>query len=210
MAAATTIVAAASLGLGTIQAVSGASRARQAEKAIEEFERQKLINPFKDLPISTLKSEQQTEAGLSRLATSVDVLQRGGTRAILGGLPRVSESNIMLQNLISQDLEEQENRRNLLIAQGEEKIRAIQENREVNALLGLGQSLQVGRQDTASGIQNIISSGLALSSSTGGGNTLTKSGAFNDSFKQKPIDLSVPVPELNFSSTFGKKSPFIF
>lgn len=201
--------AVASAGIGIYQTVSGISRAKQSQKAIQEFKRQELINPFTNLPISTLKSEQQTEAGLSQFATSTEALQRGGTRAILGGLPRVSESNIMLQNIISQDLEEQENRRNILIAQGEEKIRSIQENREIAALQGLGQSFQTGRQDAASGVQNIISSGLALSSSLGSNNTLTKSGAFKDTFKQEPIDLSVPVPELNFSSTFGKKSPFI-
>ena len=154
----------ASAGIGIFQTAKGIIGERKDRKTIEEFKRQKLINPFRDIPISTLKSEQQTEAGLSRFATSVDVLQRGGTRAILGGLPKVSESNILLQNLISQDLEEQEIRRNLLIAEGEEKIRGIQENREINALLGLGQSLQTNRQDAASGFANIISSGLALTS----------------------------------------------
>ncbi len=158
----------ASAGIGIFQTGSAIIGARKDRKAIEEFDRQELINPFKDLPISTLKSEQQTEANLSRVATSVDALQRGGTRAILGGLPRISESNILFQNLISQDLEEQETRRNLLIAEGEERIRAIQENREVNALLGLGQSLQTNRQDAVSGFENIISSGLALTSAFGG------------------------------------------
>lgn len=156
----------ASGGIGLFQTAQGFVRARESEKAIEEFQRQELINPFRDIPISTLRSEQQTEAGLSRAATSVEALQRGGTRAVLGGLPRVSESNILLQSQISADLEEQERRRNILIAQGEERIRGIQESREIAALQGLGQSFQTGRQDIASGLQNIISSSLAISSAT--------------------------------------------
>lgn len=155
----------ASAGIGLFQTAQGFVRERKATKAIEEFNRQELINPFRDVPISTLRSEQQTEAGLSRAATSVEALQRGGTRAVFGGLPRLQESNILLQSQISADLEEQERRRNILIAQGEEKIRGIQESREVAALQGLGQSLQVGRQDIASGAQNIVLSGLALGSS---------------------------------------------
>lgn len=154
----------ASTGLGIFQTVSSMSRAKKAEEAIKNFKRQELINPFKNIQISTLKSDQETEANLSRFATSVDTLQRGGTRAVFSGLPKITESNILLQNLISQDLEKQDLDRSFAIAEGEEDIREIQENREINALLGLGQSLQTGRQDAMSGISNIFSSGMALTS----------------------------------------------
>lgn len=165
MAAATTILAAGSLGLGAAQTVSGLIGAGKDRKAIQNFKRQELINSNENIQISTLKSDQQTDANLSNFATSVEALQRGGTRAVLGGLPRINEGNILLQNQISQDLEDQDKQRDILIAQGEERIRAIQEGREVNALQGLGQSLQTNRQDAFSGAQNIISSGLALDSS---------------------------------------------
>jgi hypothetical protein len=152
----------ASLGLAIGQTVAGGIRAKKDRKAIHDFRRQDLINPLENIQISTLRSDKQTDANLSNFATSVDALQRGGTRAISTGLPRINEGNILVQNQILQDLEDQDQQRNILIAQGEERIRAIREGREINALQGLGQSLQTNRQDTFSGTQNIISSSLAL------------------------------------------------
>ena len=129
------------------------------------FQRQEFINPYEDIQVSTLQADQQTDSNLSNTASSVDALRRGGTRTVLGGIPRVNESGILLQNMISQDLEKQDLERSYKIAQGEEDIRAMREQREQGALLGLGQPLQVGRQDSASGLTNLVSGGLALGSS---------------------------------------------
>lgn len=156
----------ASAGIGIFQTVQGAKRVKEANQALRNFKRQDLVNPFGNLQVSTLKSEQQTDANLSSFATSVDALQRGGTRAVLGGLPRLNEANILVQNQISQDLENQDIQRKILFAQGEERIRAIQEGREIDALQGIGQQLQTGRQDIMSGASNVLSSALAISSAT--------------------------------------------
>ena len=163
MAVATaTALAIASTGMAAFQVGKGLVDAKKSRDAIENFNRQELVNPFEDTQVSTLKSEQQTDANLSNVATTVDALQRTGTRGVLGGLPKISESNILLQNLISLDLEEQDQRRDLLIAKGEEDIRGIREGREVNALAGLGVALQTARQDTTSGVSNLVSSGLSI------------------------------------------------
>lgn len=155
-----------SAGVGIYQVVDGAKKTKEANQALRDFKRQDLVNPFGNLQVSTLKSEQQTDANLSSFATSVDALQRGGTRAVLGGLPRLNEFNILVQNQISQDLENQDIQRKILFAQGEERIRAIQEGREIDALQGIGQQLQTGRQDIMSGASNVLSSALAVSSAT--------------------------------------------
>ena len=159
-----TATAITSAGIGLFQAGKGMVDANNTRKEIENFNRQELVNPYENISVSTLKSDQQTDANLSNVATSVDALQRGGTRAVLGGIPRINESNILLQGLISQDLEQQDINRDLLIAKGEEDIRGIRESREINALAGLGQQLQTARQDTSSGITNAVSSGLSIPS----------------------------------------------
>ena len=163
-------------GTAIAQTVSGISNARKAQKAIDNFQRQELKNPFENIRISTLKSDQQTEANNVNLATSVNALQRAGTRAILGGLPRINQQNILLQQQISQDLERQELERQRLIASGEERIRAIQEGREERALQGLGQQLQTGRQDTFSGLKNLTSATLAFGGAIGGAGGATPQG----------------------------------
>lgn len=158
-----TAMAITSTAIGLAQTGKGMIDANNTRKEIENFNRQELVNPYENISVSTLKSDQQTNANLSNVATSVDALQRGGTRAVLGGIPRINESNILLQGLISQDLEQQDVNRDLLIAKGEQEITGIRENREINALQGLGQQLQTARQDTMSGISNAITSGLSIS-----------------------------------------------
>jgi len=164
MAAVTSAVIAA--GTAGYQIFSAERQKKEAKEAIENFERQDLDNPFKNIQISTLKAEQQTEANNVNLATSVDALQRAGTRGVLGGIPRINQQNILLQNLISADLERQDVERSRLIAQGEARIQGIQENRENLALQGLGQQLQTARQDSATGIANLASGILAFGSAT--------------------------------------------
>jgi len=160
-------------GAAIAQTASGISNARKAQKAIDGFQRQELKNPFENIRISTLKSDQQTEANNVNFATSVNALQRSGVRGVLGGLPRINQQNILLQQQISQDLERQDLERQRLIATGEERIRSIQEQREVRALQGLGQQLQTGRQDTFSGLSNLASAGLSLGGAIGGGSGAT-------------------------------------
>jgi hypothetical protein len=133
----------------------------EAKKAIESFESQDTPNPFENVGISTRGAEMQTEAAQSGFATSVDALQRGGTRAVASVLPRLSENNILLQGQIAADIDRQAKERDMMIARGDENIRQMRENREQLALQGLGQQLQVGRQDSAGGMMNLVSGMLA-------------------------------------------------
>lgn len=163
------LFAAISAGLGlatsTAQFFSAQKSKKDAERALNEFRRQELVNPFEDIQISRLKSEQQTDANLSNTATSIDAIQRTGARGVIGAIPRLSENNILLQNQISQDLEQQDLNRSIQIAQGEERIRNVREQRELAAIQGLGQQVQVGRQDAASATTNFATSLLALGDS---------------------------------------------
>jgi hypothetical protein len=162
--------AAISAGIGLVSSGVGfftaQSQQREAKRALENFRRQELVNPARDIRLSTLKADQQTEANLSNTATSIDAIQRTGARGVIGAVPRLSENNIMLQNQISQDIADQEVRREFAIAEGEERLRAIREQREMNAILGLGQQVQVGRQDAqnslVSGITSFMAGGRAL------------------------------------------------
>lgn len=169
MAAITSSVLA--LGVSAYKIADAEKQKKDAKDAINDFKRQDLVNSYENIQLSTLKADQQTEANTSNTATSIDALQRGGTRAVLGGIPRVNENNILLQNIISQDLQRQDAERSQLIARGESDIMAIREGRESNALLGLGQQLQTARQDSASGIASAFSSALALGDALGNQNS---------------------------------------
>ena len=152
----------ASLGIGLAQSGINFAEASKTRAQIENFKEQELLNPFKDITISTLKSEQQTEANLQNVSTIVEALRKTGARALASTLPEINATSILLQSSISSDLDRQDKERQLLIARGEERITLIREARERSALEGLGQQLQSQRQDAFSGLNNVISSLGAL------------------------------------------------
>lgn len=156
--------AALSVGMAGYQIYNAEQQKKEAKNALDDFVQQELTNPFADLTVSTLAADQQTEANLSRYATSVDALQRGGARG-MSQLSQLNDTNVFLQNMISADLDKQDKQRQILQAQGEEKITALQEQREQSALLGLGQQYQTARQDSSSGLMNLMGGAMTLGTS---------------------------------------------
>lgn len=198
-----TAIAGAGLAISAFQTGKGIVDSKKTEQEIRDFNQQERTNPYENLQLSTLKSEQQTKANLINVATSVDALQRGGERSVLAGIPRLNESSILLQNQISQDLENQDRERSLLIARGEERLQDIQEQREREALQGLGQKLNVANQNIVTGFGDMASSALSLSDSITP-KTTTSETSFTDSLKTQDAFNS----DINkgFNYTFGQGS----
>lgn len=190
--AAGTVTSLIGLGISGAQTISSINEAGDFQEAIDNFKPQQLRNPFKEISLDTAAAELQTQANLQNVATGVDALQRGGARSVVAGVPRLTESSLVLQERISADLSRQERERDILIAQGEQRIQEIEEQREREILAGLGQGLSVARNNISTGIQDTISSGLALESSlrsnnnSGTGSSVASSPTLSDleSFSQ--------------------------
>lgn len=147
-------------GLSAYQTVDAAKQKKEAREAIENSQRRELSNPNKDIQISTLGADQMTKANNINVATSVDALQRAGDRAVLGGIPKVNESSVLLQDQISKSLDEQAAQRSQLIARGEENINNMMELREREALAGLGAMYNAANQNLVTGLGDFASSAL--------------------------------------------------
>ncbi|MGV6830322.1 MAG: hypothetical protein ACWA5P_02010 [bacterium] len=144
-------------GIG--QTIFGGIQARRARKALESYRRQDLNNVFENVKISTVGSDLMREENARNVATSVDALQQAGVRGVIGGLPRILASNNALNRNIRGYLDDQINRREVMIAQDDARIRSMQERREEADLAGLGQQLNVGQQNMWNGIGTIVSAG---------------------------------------------------
>ncbi|MFK5981448.1 MAG: hypothetical protein QM499_00925 [Flavobacteriaceae bacterium] len=146
----------------------------EAKDAINAFNRQDLVNPFESIKIDTTAEDLALDKSLSSQATSVEALQRGGTRTVLGGVPKLQESSVLLNNQILASINQKAAKRDYAIANAELRNTALQERREEQALQGLGQAYQTARQDTVTGVTNALSGGLAIASAinpeTGGVN----------------------------------------
>lgn len=158
----TGITGALGLGQGIYQTISGIKNRRDAQRALNNYERQELTNAFENIPISTIGSDQLFEQNQINSSNMVDAARQGGVRGIVGAIPRIVASNNEANQEARAYLDNQVNRRNYAIAGDQQNIRAMQEARENADLAGLGQQLQTGRQDTWSGIQGIADAGAYM------------------------------------------------
>ena len=165
MAAATTIIAAGSAalsaGTGIAGSISQGKQAKNYQEQIQNYERQKLVNPFAGLQVSTLGADRQREDLNRTMTTYGNLASLSGTRGIASLLPNLTQTQNDQTAKIAANLDEQEKQRQQLIAQGDAQVQAMQENREQNDLLGLGNALQTARANQAQSM-GMIAQGLGI------------------------------------------------
>lgn len=166
MAAFTTIAVAAGAALtaggGAANMIKGAKRAKNAQKALDNFKRQELKNVTEGMRVSTLGAELQTQEAQRRFATSVDALKSGGVRGLVGGLGRQEQLQQVQQQQIAADLDRQQINIDQMAAQDEARIQGMQERRESAAIAGLGSEIAAGKAQQAQGFASIAEAGTSL------------------------------------------------
>lgn len=149
-------------GLAAYQAIDGANQKRKAQNAIQRYQRQDLdaSNPYENIPISTVGTDIMREESQRTSANAVDALRNGGTRGV-AMIPQIVAGQNRQNQEIRAYLDDQINKRNYAIAGDKTAIRGMKEDRENADLAGLGQQMQVGRQDMWSGFRGLASSAMS-------------------------------------------------
>ena len=162
MAAATTAIAlgsaALSAGTGLAGYLSHGKQARKYQEQIENYERQKLLNPYAGLQVSTLGADRQREDLSRTMTTYGNLASLSGTRGIASLLPNLTQTQNDQTAKIAANLDEQQKQIDQLKAQGEMQVQAMTEQRENNDLLGLGQAYQTSRAQQQQGINQTVQS----------------------------------------------------
>ena len=154
MAVFSAIAAGVGLAMSAGSAIKGASDAKKAKRAINNYQRQELSNPYGNLQVSTLGAELQQESMDRRSATAIKALQGMGGRGVLGGLAGLEAQQQEGERQIAADLDAQAKRVAELRAQGEYQKMGMQETREQQDLAGLGAQLSAGQQSMWNGISS--------------------------------------------------------
>lgn len=149
--------------------IKGAKRAKDAQKALNNFKRQELKNVTEGMRVSTLGAELQTKQAQSRFESSVDALRSGGVRGLVGGLGNVAAQDQAMQAQIGAGLDQQQVAIDQMGAQDEQRIRQMQEQRESGAIAGLGQEIAAGKAQQQQGIAGIAEAGMSVLSAGLGG-----------------------------------------
>lgn len=154
--AAAAVGAGLSVGGGLYKTIKGAKMEREAQRAIDSYERQELTNQFDRLRVSTLGADLQREQLAQLTSSSLQALRSAGARGVIGGSGALQQTGVNVARQIGADLDRQQIAINQMQAQDDVRIQQMQENREYQDLAGLGAKMNVGMQAKFGGISDII------------------------------------------------------
>ena len=198
------ISTAVSAGTSLLQTSAANRQAKKTQQAIDNYQRQDIVNPNLGLQVSTLGADRQREDLSRSIATMANQAAYGGSRAILGLAPNMLGQQMQQEEQIAGTLDQQEAQRQAAVAQGEGMVTQMTEQRENADLAGLGNQLNVARQERANGINNMLQTGFGAASL---GLEMNNAGLFNGLFMKnyKPITQGspsgfiAPSPKLNIN-----------
>ena len=154
------ISTAVSAGTSLLQTSAANRQAKKTQQAIDNYKRQEIVNPNLALQVSTLGADRQREDLSRSIATMANQAAMGGSRAILGIAPNLLNAQLQQGQQIAGNLDQQEAQRQQAVAQGQGMVTQMMEQRENADLAGLGNQLNVARQESANGMNNLIQTGL--------------------------------------------------
>ena len=147
-------------GMGGLQMAQANKQKKAAQKAIDGYKRQDLSNPYGALSVSTLGADRQREDLARTMSSFSNTIAAGGGRLAAATLPNLIEQQNNQEAQIAANLDQQQAQINQMNAGGQMQVQGMQEQRENNDLLGLGQQLSVANQNYANG-SNTLAQGLA-------------------------------------------------
>jgi hypothetical protein len=187
------IMGGAALAASGLQVAQGMRQEREANSALNDFERQDLENVYRDMPISLLGSNLRREDASQTTANLTEAARGSGIRGVFGALPRIQSMSNQGARQNQLDVDDQVMRRNYAIAGDEGRIQGMQENRDNQDLAGIGQQMAVGQQNIQSGISGAFNSagliGSGFTGMIGGGGETPKTKSVNE-LKLQPINMS--------------------
>ena len=160
----------ASTGVGLYQSIQEGNRRKQMEDYLANYQRQELANPMEGLQVSTLGADRQREDLARSLSTVANQAAQGGSRAVASITPQATQQLMDNEAKIMADLDQQYRQNQQLIAQGAAQVQAMQENREQNDLLGIGNAMNVASQNQNNAMTQAAQGlmGLGLMGASGG------------------------------------------
>lgn len=174
---------------GVTKAVVEAKKAKKAQQAIEEYNRQQLKTVTEDLTISRQASDLQREELARTTATSIGALQAGGARTLMGGIGTVNQQAGLKSREIAAGIEKEQKILNILMSQDRARVQGLMEQREREDLAGLGQQMAVSNQNMWGGIVG-AATGLVsgISGLRGDGSSSENSSSSNYDFGLKDFN----------------------
>ena len=209
------IASAVSGGLGVAgglyQMINGSKEKREAQRALENYQRQQLQNVYDNTAVSTLGADRQIENQARLASGQISALQGGGARTLIGGLGRVEAGNQNVNQQIAADLDQQQKQIDFARAGDQANIRSMQENRENQDINALSSQYMAGKQDQNTGMGNIaLGAGMlgnAFGGMSGGGQKPTSQGGYTVSGSAMSPNTPMTPLSMRFAPESGYANP---
>ncbi|MCL1653792.1 hypothetical protein M2T28_14300 [Elizabethkingia miricola] len=193
-AAAAVVGGVVGIGSGLAQSIGAGRRAKRIQEQIDNYQRQTLQNPYNTLQVSTMGADLQREDLARSMATNANLLSMGGSRGLVGGLPNLMAQQVAAEQQIAANLDQQYIQNQNMKAQGNAMVQQMQEQRERDDLLGLGNELNNARQERTNGINTMVQSGLGLANAAASGVFSGDTGNNSNINSNNPLGLTTVLP----------------
>jgi hypothetical protein len=150
--------AALGVGMAGYQIYQGSQQKKEGQRELSEYERQELDNAFKEISISTYGSDLLREENARTSAGLIDAARQGGSRSIIGAIPKVVGATNQINQQAAKLIDDQAINREYAIAGDNARIEGITENRDIQNINAIGSKIQAGNQDMWSGMMGVASS----------------------------------------------------
>lgn len=160
MGAATAVMGGIGVLGGAYQAIEGSRQAREARRALEDYQRQELLNSYENLQVSTMGADLQKEEQARLASSQVEALQGAGVRGVVGGLGRVEAGNQAVNRQVGADLDMQRKQIDQMIAQEDSRLLSMQEQREMQDISALSSQYNMGNQMFWGGLGQVSNVGM--------------------------------------------------
>lgn len=153
----TTATALVGVGLSAYSAIKANKDKKKASKEAKKYQRQEIVNPYKDIPLSTYGTDIMREDASRDVATITEAARSAGLRGIATAIPRIQAHSNKVNQQIGMDLEKQDLRRKYNEAQAEMRIMGIHEQRDNQNLAALSSQYNAADQNFKQGLWGVAS-----------------------------------------------------
>lgn len=143
-------------GMGIVSAITNAGKQRSAERELANLKSPELTNVANNLQVSTLGSDLRTRESARNTATSVDALQGGGARALIGGLGAIQSRNNLVAEENASNLDAQQKDIDRMKAEEERRIQGVEESRYQNDVSALSSQINSANEAKQQGLANAL------------------------------------------------------
>lgn len=159
-------------GISIIGGLIKNSRAKKREakiqKELDAYQRQDFNNVAKQLTVDTTAADIANRQSDVALATAIENARKGGARQLISTVPLATTAHEKTADKIRAGLTSERQKINQLIAQDEQNIRRLREDREIADLKGMGTALDVYRHNREQGFADILSGVGNVATTLGG------------------------------------------